>query len=210
MEDAHEKQQEKPPGNMIAWFNRQKKKDDNRPVFQGEITLPDDPHKRPFSLWATQSRRTKASMLTGRAGFSAAAQIAEHTTVPRGVDGEEEPDSDMEHEQDGPEQAMEEAGPEATAEPSQLDIKENDVVLFTNTQRDAQNPNRPDYWGYFNPGQGKEMMRLSVWSRTDRAGKAMLTGSVVPFGNALLKEKSKELEEEGPEHEPEKQKARSR
>ena len=59
-----------------------------------------------------------------------------------------------------------------------LTIDPHGMLLFSNTQKDAENPTRPDYWGYYNPGGGERLMRLAVWARTDSRGNAMLTGNI--------------------------------
>lgn len=173
--------QQPSPGNFIAWMNRNKREDDRKPVFTGEITLPEEAGKRPIALWVTVSNKTQKTMLTGRANRSAQDQIAKYAGKSREEGGGPEAPEVSRDDEFGPE-------PEAVDEPANeldMDVKPNDIVLFTNPQRDRDHQSRPDYFGYFNPGEGQQVMRLSVWARTDRGGNAMLSGSVVPFERAL-------------------------
>ncbi len=147
-------------GNLIGYLNLKKRHGDDRPLFQGKLTLPGQPSERGFALWAHSSERTGETLLSGRAGDSPTAQI----------DSFAKPSTD----------------PGPTLEVSQRDgaqgltIDPHTLVLFTNKSKDSENPSRPDYFGYYNAGAG-ELMRLAAWARTDRNGRAILSGSVQPF-----------------------------
>lgn len=149
-------------GNMIGFLNTSKQPGDLRPVFQGKLTLPGTISERGFALWATTSERSGATVLTGRAGDSAVAQI-DKLTKPV-----------AEHDADTTIALAQRDGAEA------LEIKPNSMVLFTNKSKDAANQSRPDYWGYYNPGGAEPLMRLAAWAKTDQRGNAMLTGSLQP------------------------------
>lgn len=148
-------------GNLRGFLNRQKMPGDNRPVFQGKLTLPGQAQERGFALWSYTSEKSGQSVLSGSAGASAAEQIDKMTNPPR----EHDTDSAIAIEQKG--------GGEA------LQMKPNSIVMFTNKGKDASTQSRPDYWGYYNPGGKEPLMRLAAWTDTDRSGNAMITGSVV-------------------------------
>lgn len=146
-------------GNLIAFLNNRKKADDNRPAFQGKLTLPGNPAERGFALWASTSKKTGDTMLTGEAGQSATMQIDKLSKPTKMLD----PDAAIQIAQTGG---------------KGLIIDPHGLLLFTNKQKDAENVDRPDYWGYYNPGGGERLMRIAVWARTDRSGNAMLTGNI--------------------------------
>src|SRR5690606_9158824 len=111
----------------------------------------------PLSLWAHMSQKGHP-ILTGKAGETAMEQIAQLAGIP------EPPESPL-------------AG--AKTNGKQFAIDPHDVMLLPNTGKGAEHTKRPDYWGYFNPGAGHALMRLSVWAETDTHGKAMLRGNLV-------------------------------
>lgn len=147
-------------GNLIGFFNKQKLPGDKQPVIQGKLSLPGNPAERGFALWAHTSERTGATVLSGRAGDTPTAQIDKFTKPQPSLTAD------------------------ATIEIAQRDgekgltIEPHSILLFTNTQRDADNPTRPNYWGYYNPGGGERLQRVAAWARTDRNGNAMLTGNL--------------------------------
>ena len=67
------------------------------------------------------------------------------------------------------------------------------LILFTNKRKGAENPERPDYYGFYNPGDGN-LQRVAAWSQLDRDGNAMLTGSLQPYERS----KDKEQDAAGP------------
>lgn len=149
-----------PRGNLLGFINSAKAPGDDRPAFQGKLSLPGQSAERGFALWAHTSEKTGDVVLSGRAGDSAAAQIDKLTKPPR------------QHDTDTTIQIAQKNGAEG------LKIEPHAIVLFTNKQKDGENPNRPNYWGYYNPGGGDPLMKLAAWAKTDRRGNAMLTGSL--------------------------------
>lgn len=147
-------------GNLRGFLNRQKMPGDNRPVFQGKLSLPGIKGDRSFALWPYTSEKSGASVLSGRAGASAAEQIQMLTNPQR------------EHDTDTTIEIAQKGGGEA------LHIQPNAIVMFTNKSKDADNQKRPDYFGYYNPGGGQPLMRLAAWTDTDRNGAAIITGNV--------------------------------
>lgn len=157
-----EKQRKLDPdrGNMIGFLNTRKLPGDNRPVFQGKLNLPGIETERGFALWAVTSEKSGATVLTGRAGESAMAQIDNFTR----------PES--QHDADTTIALAQRDGADG------LEIKAHAMVMFVNKSKDQDTQSRPDYWGYYNPGKGEPLMRLAAWAKTDQNGKAMLTGSL--------------------------------
>ena len=145
-------------GNFIAFLNGTKQVDDNRPAFQGRLSLPGNPSERSVALWVYTAKNGQV-LLNGKAGESAATQIEKLTKPPREV--------------------IEDASIKVAQNDNKgLVIDPHNVLLFTNKQKDAENPERPDYWGYYNPGGGERLMKVAVWAKTDRGGRAMLTGNL--------------------------------
>lgn len=147
-------------GNLIGFLNVRKDPGDNRPIFQGRLSLPGHREERGFALWSYTSEKTGQTVLSGKVLASAAQQVEQLTSPERT------------HDTDTTIALAQNDGAEA------LEIKPHAMVLFTNRSKDAANPSRPDYWGYFNPGGDTPLMRLAAWSKTDRNGRVMLTGAV--------------------------------
>lgn len=148
-------------GNLIGFLNTKKSPGDSRPIFQGKITLPGQEAERGYALWSYTSEKSGATVFSGKALDEANTQIERLTSPER------------EYDTDTTIALAQKDGAEA------LEIKPGAMVMFTNKSKDAENPSRPDYWGYYNPGGKEPLMRLAAWSKTDRNGRAMLTGSVV-------------------------------
>lgn len=149
-------------GNFRAFKNNSKEVGDDRPLFQGKLTLPNSKDERSFALWPYASEKDGSSILSGRAGVSANSQIASYTQP-----------------------AKEQVQKLAVEIPSKTDgkpfkLEPDSLILFTNKSKNAENPERPDYYGFYNPGDGK-LQRVAAWSQLDRYGNLMLTGSVQPY-----------------------------
>lgn len=166
-------------GNLIGFLNTKKTPGDNRPIFQGKLTLPGKETERGYALWSYTSEKSGATVLSGKALDDANTQV-ERLTSP-----------DREYDTDTTIALAQKDGAES------LEIKPGAMVMFTNKSKDTDNPSRPDFWGYYNPGGKQPLMRLAAWSKTDRNGRAMLTGSLV------VDEPSQSLEQEAgpPVHE---------
>jgi hypothetical protein len=91
----------------------------------------------------------RAMILSGRAGVSANSQIAAYTQPPK------------EQEQ----QMAVEIPSKNGGDPFKLEA--GSIILFTNKTKDAENQGRPDYYGFYNPGDGK-LQRIAAWSNLDR------------------------------------------
>jgi hypothetical protein len=150
--------QTQPRGDFVAFLNRDKKPGDKQPAFEGRIAKPGTEEKRAIALWAHEYTDPKTGevkiMFNGSAeanptGAAVAEQIA----------------------------ALVQAAPEA-ATLNNLAIAGRQIVLFPNGFKDeAPDKARPDFWGAYNPGDGTDLVRISVWTRTDRNGRAYLSGA---------------------------------
>lgn len=146
------------PGKFRVNKNKNKEDGDNRPFFTGKMTMPGDHSPRALSLWTHVSERSGKSVLSGKLSLSAMEQINAFTP-----NAPQLPTSE----------AIELAaknGAEA------LKIEAGDVLMFINTSK-KDNPDRPDYFGYANPGKGQQLVRISGWLDVDRAGNATLSGT---------------------------------
>ena len=144
-------------GRMIAFLNAQKEAGDSKPAFEGRVSLPQDPNERRVVLWAHTTKKGR-TMLAGRVSKSAAAQIEELARPAR------EPDDSLID--------------QAQTDGRQFAVDAQEMLLFANARKGPEQSSHPDYWGYYNPGDGASLMRLAVWAKTDAHGKAMLSGSV--------------------------------
>lgn len=149
-------------GNFRAFKNKNKEVGDDRPLFQGKLTLPGLKDERSFALWPYASEKDGATILSGRAGASANSQIAAYTQPTK----------------EQVQKLAVELPSRNGAEPFKLDP--DALILFTNKSKDADNPDRPDYYGFYNPGDGKTQ-RIAAWSQLDRYGNPMLTGSLQTY-----------------------------
>lgn len=151
---------QQPRGNFVAFLNRDKQPGDNKPAFDGRLSLPGHDTQLPFPLWAHEYKDPKTGevkiMFNGR------------------IDAVSPTDAPLDQvatllKEDG-------ANPEATY--SNLQLKARQLVLFPNGfKAEAPEKQRPDYWGAFNPGNNAPVVRLSVWLRKDRYQNALLTGA---------------------------------
>jgi hypothetical protein len=144
-------------GRLVAFLNADKQPGDQRPAFNGEISLPEDPIERHLVLWAHATKKGH-TLLAGRVSKSAMEQI-EALTRP------------------SPERA-EDLIEQAQTDGKQLAVDINEILMFENTRKTPEQAKAPDYWGYFNPGNGEPLMRVTAWAKTDSHGKAMLSGAV--------------------------------
>lgn len=152
-------------GNFRAFKNTSKEIGDDRPLFQGKLTLPNSKDERSFALWPYASGKDGATILSGRAGASANSQIAAYT----------QPSKEQ------VERMAVELPSRNGSEPFRLEP--DAVVLFTNkTKQEGQD--RPDYYGFYNPGNGSTQ-RIAAWSQLDRYGSPMLSGSLQTYEPTL-------------------------
>ena len=145
--------QTQPKGNFIGFSNRYKQQGDKRPNFDGRIAIPGTEREFRMALWASQDKHGKV-MFSGR--------TSDIST------------SDSALEQIG---AMAGVGSDAkTLEENGIKLEPGQIVVFTNGFKDEANPNRPDFYGRWNPGTGDKLVNVSVWARNSKTKQAMLTG----------------------------------
>lgn len=160
-------------GRMVAYKNRAHEPGGRQPAFRGSIFPQGTADQRPLALWARTSKKTGDTYFTGKAGESAAAQIDKIAA------GEPEDDA-----------AMAEAATEDM-------VKPHEVRLFKNTRKEPGSK-QPDYFGFYNPGDGLKPQRLDVWARNDKYGKPMLSGVVKVHGAENKTELVKEQDHVAP------------
>lgn len=147
-------------GNFVAFLVRDKEPGDNKPTFDGRIKLPNVETEENFALWAHEYTDQKTGeqqiMFNGRAdavspGAEPMAQIAA---------------------------LIKQDETSAAVSASNLELQSRQLVLFPNRfKNDNPAKQRPDYWGAYNPGNGKPVVRISAWLRKDRYQNAMMAGS---------------------------------
>lgn len=175
-----------PRGNLIGFLNNAKQPGDSKPVFQGKLTLPGAASERGFALWAYTSEKSGDTVLSGRATNAATEQVKDliHAKPNKSADTIISI-------------AQKDGG-------KGLDIAPHALLMFSNKQKDKEGADpekvRPDYWGYYNPGNGEPLQRIAAWAKTDRNGAAMLTGSLQKDEPYRSNERSPPAE---PAHEPE-------
>lgn len=150
-----------PTGDFYAPVNRYKQPGDDKPIFTGTLTKPNDEAKLPFALWAFDyTNRKTGEVLRGYAGGI--------NGVPANIPAQAQIDALL---------ADVDAGKEATV--ANLTLRPGQVVLFANGfKAEAPEKNRPDLWGYTNPTDGTAPFRNSVWMKQyEDSGRPYLSGS---------------------------------
>jgi len=143
-------------GNFIVYTNRNKQPGDQRPLFQGRLAAPGEEKHFAVALWGGKDKNGNL-MFTGRSSAYASnseamAQVEDLLAADAPAEG-----------------VLEEAG---------LKIAPHQIVLFKNAFKDAEHPDRPDFWGRWNPGAGLPLVAVSGWMRKDRYQRPMLAGEV--------------------------------
>lgn len=153
-------QQQQSRGDFVAFMNRDKQPGDNRPAFEGHITKPGSEHKHTLTLWAHEYTDPKTGEV--KVMFNGQAEAYARNTAPS-----EQISALVRQSADAKEQEL-----------GGLTLAPRQVVLFPNGfKSDAPEKDRPDYWGAYNPGDGSPIVRNSVWLKTDRNGRAYLSGA---------------------------------
>lgn len=147
-------------GNFIAFLNRDKQPGDNKPAFDGRLSVPGSDEELRLALWAHDYINPKTGevqiMFNGQTGLASttAAPMEQVAALLR----------------QNPEQAGATLG--------NVTLAARQVVLFPNGfKADSPDKDRPDYWGAFNPGDGSPLVRISAWAKKDRNHNAMLAGA---------------------------------
>lgn len=141
-------------GNFIVYTNRDKAPGDNRPAFTGRVAAPGSEKEFALALWAGKDK-TGRMMFTGRTmAYAASSEAIDQL---RDLVDADAPAQD----------ALEEGG---------LKIEPMQIVMFQNGFKDASHPDRPDFWGRWNPGNGQPLVAVSGWLRKDRYQRPMMAG----------------------------------
>lgn len=150
-----------PRGDFYANLNRYKQPSDDKPIFAGTLTKPDDDAKLPFALWAFEYTDKKTGEV--KRGYSGSINgIA--TNIPAA-------------DQIAALAARADAGTEVTV--ANLTLRPGQIVLFENGfKAEDTTKNRPDLWGWVNPNDGTPAFRPSVWIKQyEDSGRAYLSGT---------------------------------
>lgn len=146
-------------GNFIAYMNRNKEPGDNKPTFDGKLSVPGAEGEQTFALWAHEYKDSKTGEL--RIMFNGRADAVSPT---------DEPISQV--------VSLMTSGTDEKVMIGNLSLSQRQLVLFPNRfKEEAPEKDRPDYWGAFNPGNGQPIVRISAWMRKDRYKNAVVSGA---------------------------------
>ena len=148
-------------GNFIAFLLREKEPGDKHPMFEGRLSLPDDPKvEYGFPLFAHEYTDPKTgevmTMFNGGTDPVSlnAAPMDQIAALLKGADATT-----------------------ALTSVGSLQLRPRQLVLFPNRfKNEAPEKERPDYWGAYNHGNDPPVLRIGAWLRKDRYGRAMFGG----------------------------------
>lgn len=159
-----------PTGNFYAPMNRYKQPGDDKPIFTGTLTKPDDDAALPFALWAFQYADRKTGEV--KAGYSGGIN-----GVPANIPAQAQIDALL----------ADASGIDVTV--ANLTLRPGQVVLFPNAFKDElSNKGRPDLWGWVNPTDGTPPFKPGVWikqAKPRRPGQSNVGQSVGRFRSCL-------------------------
>jgi hypothetical protein len=144
---------------LIAFPNPDKVPGDKSAAFNGFLKLDGDMADRSLSLWGKR-RANGHILLYGRTGADADERM-EQLLACAGDGGRTELAA-------------------LVAFNTHISVEPHAIVLFRNTRKTRDTPMRPAYLGYYNPGAGDVLMRVAVWTRSDRRGRPFLVGNLEP------------------------------
>jgi len=139
-------------GRLTAYKNKEHEPGSKLPAFKGTITLEGSSEKRQVALWAKKSIRTGKTYFSGKVSETAAEQIDKLTEAPASAENDEAEDNDQA-------------------------VAPHRIKLWPD-QNKTPGSNQKDYYGTYNPGDGRKLQRLDVWAKSDKFGKPMLSGPV--------------------------------
>lgn len=155
--------QPQPHGNFVAYMNRAKNAGDNKPAFDGRIATPEGDTEHRFALWAHEYTDPKTGEV--QVMFNGKTDAVAFTDDPMKQLSAIAKDS---------------AAANKDVTQGSLKLSSGQLVLFPNGfKNDLPLPDkeRPDYYGFYNPGDDKPVVRISAWARKDRYQHAMLSGA---------------------------------
>lgn len=151
-----------PHGNFIAFLARDKEPGDKRPMFEGRLSLPEDPKlEYGFPLFAHEYTDPRTGEVMTM--FNGTTDPVSMNAAPMDQIA-----------------ALLKTADTATALSSvgNLQLRPRQLVLFPNRFRDeAPEKDRPHFWGAYNHGSNHAVLRIGSWLRKDRYGRAMFGGS---------------------------------
>jgi len=144
-------------GKFRAYINSEASPDNKQPAFRGKVVYPLSSQERPLVLWAHKTQKGNM-LLSGKAAERPSDQMAKLVEPSKPL---MDADKIKVAEKDG----------------SVLELKPNEILLFTNTHKDDDHPDRPDFWGYHHDGSSK-LFKVALWQRTNDNGQVYLTGNL--------------------------------
>lgn len=152
---------QQPRGNFVAFMNRDKQAGDNKPAFDGRIAKPGADDEQRCALWSFEYTDKETGEIL--IGFNGRADGI--NTKAEAID-----------------QIMGLLSAKSTGDvielAGKLKLAPHQIVLFTNKKKaEASDKDRPNFYGFHNPGDGSPVVSISAWARKDRNEHAMLSGS---------------------------------
>lgn len=140
-------------GVIRAFMNSDKVPGDDRPSFNGRLTLPGAFKEITFSLWLRRDKQG-AVILSGQSQPVAGSALEQISALA-----------------DAPEENASEINMGSATSP--LILKAREIVLF---ESKARGDKRPDFYGYHHSGDAAKPVHIALWARTDVNGRAYLSG----------------------------------
>jgi len=158
---------EQPQGKIFLRVNKRKQQGDNLPAFTGDVSIPGTEQRFDVALWgseyADKDTGEMKKVFNGRTSITSSRADAEAQL----------------------DQLVAAGSPVAALTENNLTLEAGQLVLFENkfkdeaeARADGHVPNRPDFYGRWNPGNGQKMVSISAW-----AGKSKQR---FDFGNVVL------------------------
>ena len=146
-------------GNFVAYMNRSKQPGDKKPAFDGRIAIPGSDTERRFALWTYDYTDPKTG--EQKLMFNGKTDTVAFTDTPNAQIAQ-----------------LARTSEQSVMTQGNLDLAAGQIVMFPNDYQNEQPENdRPDYYGYFNPGDGSPVVRIGAWLTKDRYQHAMMSGA---------------------------------
>ncbi len=145
--------EKQPQGNFVGFHNRAKKKGDRLPAFTGKVQIPGTDREFRLALWAKTDKNGEVMFSGLSSDFSGSDTALEQIDALAGADSDAR-----------------------TLEQGGMKLRPGQVMLFKNGFKDEANPDRPDFYGRWNPGTGEDLVSISAWARKTRTQQPILTG----------------------------------
>lgn len=148
-------------GNFVAYMNRNKQAGDNKPSFEGRIAIPGTETEHRMALWSHEYTDPKTG--EQRIAFNGRTDLNAYTDAPCDQIA-----------------SIAKAADSGTILQGSLEIARGQIVMFENNSKDEPSKTgneRPDYYGYYNPGNGSPIVQIGAWARKDKYQNPMLSGA---------------------------------